>query len=190
MRVNTRSITLSRAARARNERSHLRQNHDQGGLPQISRLPTHVRPGQQQNVVGAAVQEKIVRHKPIAPPGHLLLLDDRMPPSTNFQFAAVLNKFSAGNNSRSAAMCAIDASTSTSARASAVCRILFASAAIEVRKRGEQPPLDLDIFSCASRIFASYSFNSGVVKRSALTSVCLRSSVLWRQMQLGLEISM
>ena len=29
--------------------------------------------------------------------------------------------------------------------------------------------------SCAVRILRSYSFSSGVVKRSALTSVCLRS---------------
>ena len=31
------------------------------------------------------------------------------------------------------------------------------------------------IFSSASRTLRSYSFSSGVVKRSALTSVCLRS---------------
>ena len=72
-------------------------------------------------------------------------------------------------------MCASDASTSTSASASAVWRMRRASPAIAVRSSANSRRSISTIFSCASRILASYSFSSGVVKRSALTSVCLRS---------------
>jgi hypothetical protein len=72
-------------------------------------------------------------------------------------------------------MNAIDASTSTSASASEVCRMRRASAAMAVRSSVNSRRSISTIFSCASRTLASYSFSSGVVKRSALTSVCLRS---------------
>ena len=42
-------------------------------------------------------------------------------------------------------------------------------------KLREYPSLDLHERSWAVSIFASYSFSSGVVKRSEFTSVCLRS---------------
>ena len=68
----------------RNERSHLRQNHHERSLPKISRFAAHVGPGQQQNVVGCAIQIKIVGDKPLAAAGQLLLLDHRMPALNDF----------------------------------------------------------------------------------------------------------
>ncbi len=78
MRVKTRSTTLSRAERAGNERTHLRENHDQRGLAQVSGLAAHVRPGQQQNCVRGRIQVKIVGDEALAASSHFLLLDYRM----------------------------------------------------------------------------------------------------------------
>ena len=72
----------------RNERAHLRQNHDQRRLPQVGRLAAHVRPGQQQNVVRSRIQIKIVGHEALAASRHFLLLDHRMPAFDNFEIAA------------------------------------------------------------------------------------------------------
>ena len=45
----------------------------------------------------------------------------------------------------------------------------------EAAQLGEDSLFDFDRAIVRVRILASYSFSSGVVKRSALTSVCLRS---------------
>ena len=65
--------------------------------------------------------------------------------------------------------------TSTSATAPAVALMAAAAVAVVCRRPSKISRSSFRICSSASRIFTSSSFNSGVVKRSALTRVCLRS---------------
>src|SRR5271170_4066258 len=74
--------------RRRHKRPHLRQNRNQSRLPQISGLPTHVRPRNQKQKLRLIIQIQIVRHEPLAP---LLqkLFNHRMPPARNHQNSAL-----------------------------------------------------------------------------------------------------
>src|ERR1035438_822763 len=69
-------------------------------------------------------------------------------------------------------------STSTSASASAVCRMRLASAAMAERNSANSRRSISTIFSCASRIFDSYSFSSGVVKNEVTGFLLLSSGLV------------
>ena len=88
MRVKMRSTNGSRACVGGHERAHLRHDHDQRGLPQISGLAAHVRSGDQQQRVRSCRRD---RHRWARSARHALqqLLDHRMPPAGNQQFAAL-----------------------------------------------------------------------------------------------------
>ncbi len=88
MRVKMRSVIGRRACSSRYERSHLRQQNDECGLPQVGGLAAHVRPGDEQDLVRGAVEVQTVGHKALA----LLLekmFDDRMAAAQNQQFTAI-----------------------------------------------------------------------------------------------------
>src|SRR5208337_5080069 len=76
--------------RGRHERAHLCQQNDQRCLPQIGRLAAHVRTGENDDQVRAAVQVEIVGNKAFVAAGQLGLLDDRVPALDNLEVAAVV----------------------------------------------------------------------------------------------------
>ena len=76
----------TQACRARwNERTHLRQDHDQRRLPQICGFATHVGAGEHQHSLRGGVQIQVIGYETLAACGKLLLLDDGMSPSYNFE---------------------------------------------------------------------------------------------------------
>ena len=157
----------------RNERSHLRHQRDQRRLTQVGRLASHVRAGDNQHRVGCPVQVKIVGYEAIGDAAHVLLLDHRMTPVNNLNVSAL--------DELRTAIVAIGCK----------CRERRQYIDFRQRQRGlpnapclggnrhpqlsKQPPLDLDHLLLRVQHLRLYSFSSGVVKRSALTSVCLRS---------------
>ena len=72
-----------------NERSHLRHDHGQRGLPQISGLAAHVRAGQHHDGVRGRIQIKIVGHEAVAA-AQLQLLDDRVAPGDDFDVGGIV----------------------------------------------------------------------------------------------------
>ena len=85
-----------RSARG-NERSHLRHDHDERRLPQISALATHVRPGKHDDVLRSGfagirrsrIQKKIVGNESIAASRLLLKFDHGMTAFNDFKISAV-----------------------------------------------------------------------------------------------------
>src|SRR6266849_9086782 len=73
----------------RNERSHLRQDGDERGLPQIRGLATHIRAGQYQNRVSGRVQIEIVRYEAFATT-QFLLLDDGVAAFEDFDVGGII----------------------------------------------------------------------------------------------------
>ena len=67
----------------RNERSHLREHHQQRSLPDVGRFAGHVRPGDQHHAVAVAVEQTVVRHEFLAA-GHRGV-EHRVPPALDDQ---------------------------------------------------------------------------------------------------------
>ena len=173
MRVKIRSTTGSSAIPPA-QRPHLRQDRDQRRLPQISALAAHVRARDQRR----SDPSSSFRYRSFGmnrPASSLRqLLNHRMPPGHDPHLA--VESENCGRAYRlSAATCASAADTSSSATAAAVARIRCAYSAAFCRTSAKMRFSISRIFSSAARILRSYSFSSGVVNRSAFTSVCLRS---------------
>ncbi len=174
MRVKMRSTVCQSRAGGRHERTHLRHQHDQCGLPQVGGFASHVGAGDEQDRLSRRVEIEIVGDKAVVRPGKLRLLDNRMAAFENLQqlrFVVKLRTAVVAQRRK----CAKSSSTSISASASAVWRMRRASAAMASRSSAKRRRSISTIFSSASRTLVSYSFSSGVVKRSAPTRVCLRS---------------
>ena len=71
----------------RYEGSHLRQDHDESRLSQISRLAAHVGPGHNQHGVRRGVEIQVIWHEALAAASQFLLLNDGMAAFENFDIA-------------------------------------------------------------------------------------------------------
>ena len=69
----------------RDERAHLRHQHDQRGLAHVGALAGHVRAGDDGDAVGRGVQERVVRHEELVVPR---LLHDRVATLADVERAA------------------------------------------------------------------------------------------------------
>ena len=119
-----------------------------------------------------AVQVEIIGHEAVAPRRQILLLDDRVASLNDFDVAA--SRPNAGGNSCGLPQWANSQDVDFGQRQ----RGLPDTPRLGGDGRsqfGKQAPLDLDDFLLRVEHLGSYSFSSGVVKRSAFTSVCLRS---------------
>ena len=171
MRVKMRSTMPMLADCRRHEAADLRQQHDQGDLPQIGRLPGHVRSGEDDKL-GVVVGEVDIVGDESCRRSRLLSTTGCRPCLISIIIAVVKLRADvviAHRHLRQRGITHRDAPAPPPAPGCARC-----PAATWRHTRRNRSVSICSMRSRAFRIIDSYSFSSGVKNRSPLTSVCLR----------------
>jgi hypothetical protein len=152
------------------EGTDLRQEHDQGDLPKIGALAAHVRSGDQEEAWSIAAQLAIVGDERLSIEQHF---DDGMTPTLDqdrvrlvqFRAAPVVLRRDFGQGAEG-----IEPGDPASKRKSSLVRVVTSRV-----KRASAARSSSAISASAASRRASASLSSGVMKRSPVATVCLRT---------------